>query len=188
VPQTFPMKPINGIAVGSFLAPSVQSEFTFPSSLREEILSIAPRYELDVRNFRTPDKDWLVQQLWDMTEMRFKALNHMMDHYEWDYFMWVEMGVDRIHHGLWSYMDPGHRRYQPGNKFENTIREYYKMIDTQLHTMLSKIDDNTVVLVVSDRQENGWWHRDQRGLWRNGYLVLKKTRRKIRSTRMATAS
>lgn len=174
VPQTFPMKPVNGIAVASFLAPSVESEFTFPHELRDEILSVAPNYALDVKNFRTPDKDWLVQQIWDMTEMRFKALNHMMENHPWDYFMWVEMGVDRIHHGLWSYMDPGHRRYQPGNKFESTIREYYKLIDAQLAHMLSKIDDNTMVLVVSDhggkKMDGGVAINEW--LWRNGYLVL----------------
>lgn len=174
VPQTFPVRPVNGLTVASFLAPSVESEFTFPQALREEILSAAPRYELDVRNFRTPDKDWLVQQIWDMTEMRFKALNHLMENHEWDYFMWVEMGVDRIHHGLWSYMDPAHRRHEPGNKFQNTIREYYKLIDAQLYQMLSRIDDDTVVLVVSDhggkKMDGGIAINEW--LWRNGYLVL----------------
>jgi predicted AlkP superfamily phosphohydrolase/phosphomutase len=132
---------------------------------------------VDVANFRTPDKDWLIQQIWDMTEMRFKALNHMMDHYDWDYFMWVEMGVDRVHHGLWSYMDPGHRRHEPGNKYQDKIKEYYKLIDTQLASMLSKIDDNTMVLVVSDHggkkmdggiAVNEW-------LWREGYLALEES-------------
>src|SRR5687768_3755276 len=103
VPQTFPMKPVNGVSIGDFLAPSSQSDFTYPSELREKLLSLAPRYEVDVRNFRTPDKDWLVQQIWDMTEQRFEALNWLMESQPWDYFMWVEMGVDRIHHGLWSY-------------------------------------------------------------------------------------
>jgi predicted AlkP superfamily phosphohydrolase/phosphomutase len=173
VPQTFPMKPVNGTTIGSFLAPSVESEFTYPPELREKVLSIAPRYELDVRNFRTPDKDWLVQQIWDMTEQRFEVLNYLMEQ-PWDYFMWVEMGVDRIHHGLWSYMDPGHRRYTPNNPYENKIREYYKLIDAQLAKMLSRIDDDTMVMVVSDHggkkmdggiAVNEW-------LCRNGYLTL----------------
>jgi predicted AlkP superfamily phosphohydrolase/phosphomutase len=177
VPGTFPVKPVNGITTACFLAPSVESEFTFPHELREEILTVAPRYAVDVANFRTPDKDWLIQQIWDMTEMRFKALNHMMDHYDWDYFMWVEMGVDRVHHGLWSYMDPGHRRHEPGNKYQDKIKEYYKLIDTQLASMLSKIDDNTMVLVVSDHggkkmdggiAVNEW-------LWREGYLALEES-------------
>ncbi len=176
VPQTFPIRPVNGVVISSFLTPSLESGFTYPSSLAEQILAVAPRYELDVRNFRTPDKDWLIRQLWDMTEMRFAAINYLMETQPWDFFMWVEMGVDRIHHGLWSFMDPGHRRYVPGNPYEGKILEYYKLIDAQMAHMLSKIDDRTIVLVVSDhgakKMEGGICVNEW--LWRNGYLALKE--------------
>lgn len=176
VPQTFPVRPINGALITDFLTPTLESGFTFPTELSEKILSLAPRYQVDVKNFRTPDKDWLLQQIWDMTEMRFSALNYLMDKQPWDFFMWVEMGVDRIHHGMWSFMDHGHRRYQPGNKYENAIKDYYKLIDAQLARMLDKIDDNTIVLVVSDhggqKMEGGLCVNEW--LWRNGYLVLKE--------------
>lgn len=172
VPQTFPIKPVNGVTISGFLTPTLESGFTYPAELGEKILSVAPRYEVDVQNFRTPDKDWLLQQLWDMTEMRFAALNYLMETATWDYFMWVEMGVDRIHHGMWSYMDPGHRKFEPGNRFQNKIKEYYQLIDAQLATMLDRIDDNTVVLVLSDhggkRMDGGICINEW--LWRNGYL------------------
>lgn len=176
VPQTFPVKPVNGVTIASFLAPSVDAGLTWPRELVDKVLSLAPRYQVDVPNFRTPDKDWLLQQIWDMTEMRFEVLNHIMASEPWDYFMWVEMGVDRIHHGMWSYMDPGHRRYEAGNKYEQAIKDYYKLIDGQLATMLSRIDDDTMVLVVSDhggkKMDGGICINEW--LWRNGYLVLKE--------------
>ncbi len=176
VPQTFPLKPVNGKTVACFLTPTLEGGFTWPQSLAEKVLSLAPRYQVDVPNFRTPDKDWLLQQIWDMTEMRFEVLNYLQENEPWDYFMWVEMGVDRIHHGLWSFMDPGHRRYEPGNKYESAIKEYYKLIDAQLARMLSKIDDDTVVLVVSDhggkKMDGGICVNEW--LWRNGYLALKE--------------
>jgi predicted AlkP superfamily phosphohydrolase/phosphomutase len=175
VPQTFPNRPVNGASVACFLTPSVESQFTWPAELREKVLALAPSYAVDVPNFRTPDKDWLLQQIWDMTEMRFRVLNHMMEAEPWDYFMWVEMGVDRIHHGMWSYMDPGHRRYEAGNKYENAIKDYYKLIDGQLAQMLARIDDDTMVLVVSDhggkKMDGGICVNEW--LWRNGYLHLK---------------
>ncbi len=175
VPQTFPIKPVNGVCVSSFLTPSLESGFTYPAEMAEKLLSVAPRYQVDVRNFRTPDKDWLLKQLWDMTEMRFAVLNHLMETQPWDYFMWVEMGVDRIHHGMWSFMDSQHRKYEPGNQYEDSIKEYYQLIDAQMARMLDKIDDNTMVLVVSDhggkKMDGGICINEW--LWRNGYLVLK---------------
>ncbi len=176
VPQTFPAKPVNGVCVTCFLTPTLESGFTYPAALADKLLSLAPRYQVDVKNFRTPDKEWLLQQIWDMTEMRFEVLNYLMETQPWDYFMWVEMGVDRIHHGMWSYMDPAHRKYEPGNKYEYSIREYYKLIDAQLARMLDKIDDNTVVLVVSDhggkKMDGGICINEW--LWRNGYLAFKE--------------
>jgi predicted AlkP superfamily phosphohydrolase/phosphomutase len=176
VPQTFPIKPVNGVLISSFLTPSLESGFTYPGELAQKVLSLAPRYEVDVRNFRTPDKDWLLRQLWDMTEMRFEVLNYLQENQPWDYFMWVEMGVDRIHHGMWSFMDHGHRRFEPGNKYEDSIKEYYKMIDAQMARMLNKIDDNTMVLVVSDhggkKMDGGICVNEW--LWRNGYLALRE--------------
>lgn len=176
VPQTFPIKPVNGTTIASFLTPTLESGFTWPEELGKKVLSLAPNYQVDVRNFRTPDKDWLLQQIWDMTEARFDVLNYLMENEPWDYFMWVEMGVDRIHHGMWSFMDPGHRRYEAGNKYENSIKDYYKLIDAQLQRMLSKIDDDTIVLVVSDhggkKMDGGICINEW--LWRNGYLALKE--------------
>jgi predicted AlkP superfamily phosphohydrolase/phosphomutase len=90
--------------------------------------------------------------------------------------MWVEMGVDRMHHGMWSFMDPAHRRYEAGNKYENSIKDYYKLIDAQLAKMLGRLDDDTIVLVVSDhggkKMEGGVCVNEW--LWRNSYLFFEE--------------
>jgi predicted AlkP superfamily phosphohydrolase/phosphomutase len=178
VPQTYPVKPINGHLISSFLTPTVQKQYTHPNELRYEIDRVlaGQEYEVDVRNFRTEDKDNLLQQIYEMTEKRFKVLNYLIREKPWDFFMFVEMGVDRIHHGFWKYHDPEHHQYEPGNKYENAIKEYYQYIDREVAGLLETVDDNTVVLVVSDhgakRMDGGfclnqWLHRE-------GYLVFKE--------------
>jgi predicted AlkP superfamily phosphohydrolase/phosphomutase len=69
----------------------------------------------------------------------------------WDFFMLVEMGVDRIHHGFWSYMDAAHSKYQPGNPFDHAIRDYYRFVDGEVGELIAPAPSDTVVLVVSDR-------------------------------------
>jgi predicted AlkP superfamily phosphohydrolase/phosphomutase len=60
------------------------------------------------------------------------------------------MGIDRIYHGFWKYMDKTHRKYVAGNKYENSIKEYHQYIDKRIGELLQRLDDDTVVLVVSD--------------------------------------
>ena len=64
--------------------------------------------------------------------------------------MMVEMGVDRIQHGFWSYCDPAHRKYRRGNSFELSIKDYYRYLDGEIGELLSLVPRDTAVLVVSD--------------------------------------
>jgi predicted AlkP superfamily phosphohydrolase/phosphomutase len=104
-----------------------------------------------VKGFRTENKRWLLDQIYDMTEKRFKVVRHLLTTKPWDLFFMVEMGIDRVHHGFWSFMDASHHRYEPGNEFENAIFDYYKYTDDQIGTLLECMDlDKTAVWVVSD--------------------------------------
>jgi predicted AlkP superfamily phosphohydrolase/phosphomutase len=178
VPQTYPVQPVNGYLVSDFLTPSIQSQYTYPNEFRHEIdrLLGGREYDVDVRQFRTSDKSFLLKQIYEMTEKHFIVLNHLLKTRPWDFSMFVEMGVDRIHHGLWSYMDPAHPKHAPGNPYQNAIKEYYQTVDRELGAMLSALDDDTAVLVVSDHGAqtmdggiciNEWLRRE-------GFLVLKE--------------
>jgi predicted AlkP superfamily phosphohydrolase/phosphomutase len=175
VPQTYPVKPVNGCLISCFLTPSIQSEFAFPPSLKEEVLRIAPDYDFDVKQFRTEDKDWLHRQMIEMTDKHFKVVDYLLETKPWDFFMTMEIGVDRVHHGFWSFHDPQHFRYQPGNPYEHVIHDYYVKIDRKIGEWLKKIGPQTTVLVVSDhgakRMEGGICINEW--FWRNGYLAFK---------------
>jgi len=152
VPQTWPVRPLNGVCISCFLTPP-GAEYTYPKALAgklDELLGEPGGYMVDVHGFRTDDKPWLLGQIYQMTERRFKTLHYLLDTEPWDFFMAVEMGVDRIHHGLWSTMDPAHPAHVPGNPLENAIHDYYVYLDGEIGKLLARLDDDTVVLVVSD--------------------------------------
>ncbi len=155
VPQTYPVKPINGFLISSFLTPSTTNpkvQWTHPASLRTEVESLlAPEvYDVDVPQYRTDDKAFLLKQIYEMTEKRFRVLRYLMDEKPWDFFMFVEMGVDRIHHGLWAHHDPEHRKHNPDSPFVNAIWEYYLYLDKEIGTLLERIPPETHIIVVSD--------------------------------------
>jgi predicted AlkP superfamily phosphohydrolase/phosphomutase len=175
VPQTYPPRPILGEMVTCFLTPSTQNEYTYPPSLKEEIEKVCGGYILDVENFRSDDKQAILDQILEMTRRRFQVAKHLITYHPWDYFMMVEMGVDRIHHGFWKYFDKEHPKYESRNPFENAIREYYRYVDQEVGEILSLLGNDCVVMVVSDhgakRMEGGVCFNEW--LMQNGYLRLK---------------
>ena len=42
----------------------------------------------------------------NMTEQRFTVARHLLETRDWDFFVMVEIGVDRIHHAFWRWTDP----------------------------------------------------------------------------------
>ena len=151
VPQSYPPKPINGIVVGCFLTPDKNSVYTYPEEIAKEIDSIAEGdYIIDVKDFRTDDKSKLLEQIYVMTRRRFAVVSNWVKSKDWDFFMFVEMGVDRIHHGFWRYHDVNHRLYEKGHEFEFAIRDYYIYLDREIGKVLEILPPDTMILVVSD--------------------------------------
>jgi predicted AlkP superfamily phosphohydrolase/phosphomutase len=177
VPQTFPIvHPPRGCQITCFLTPSTESRYTHPAELAEELRGLVGEYMLDVKDFRTDDKERLLKQIHAMAEQRFKVCRHLLTTRPWNLFWMVDMGVDRIQHGFWQYMDREHHRYQPGNPFEHAIHDYYVLIDRQIGELLEVLDlEQTAVWVVSDhgakRMDGGLCLNDW--LIRERYLTLK---------------
>lgn len=176
VPQTYPPKPVNGNLVGCFLTPSIDTDYTYPSSLKDEIRENIGEYILDVKDFRTDDKRYLIEQINKMTDVRFKTAQYLLDNKPWDFFMMVDMGPDRFHHGMWKFHDKNHINYPGETEYKNCIRDYYIYLDKKIGELLVSVDkDKTAVFVVSDHgakgMEGGFCFNDW--LINEGYLVLK---------------
>lgn len=175
VPQTYPVRPINGSLVSDFLTPGSDASFTYPAILKAEVLKLYPDYKFDVLNFRSENKERLLQDLLDMTAMQTGLVKNLMKTRVWDFFMYVNIGVDRLHHGFWHFHDPSHRLYTPGNPYESVIRDYYRQMDAFAAELLTIAGDDTAVLVVSDhgvsRMDGGICINEW--LWQNGWLAFK---------------
>jgi predicted AlkP superfamily phosphohydrolase/phosphomutase len=100
---------------------------------------------------------------------------------DWDYFQFVEIGLDRVHHGFWKHHDPKHRQHDPNSPFKSVVRDYYKYLDGEIGSLLELIDDDTGVLVVSDhgaqRLDGGFCVNQW--LYREGLLALKEPPDKV---------
>jgi predicted AlkP superfamily phosphohydrolase/phosphomutase len=173
LPPSYPVEPINGHIISGFMTPDTNRQFTHPPELKHEVKGLVG---VDVV-FRTDEKDQVLEQIYEMTEMRFKVIRYLLETKEWDLFFFVEIGLDRLQHGFWKYHDPAHHLHEPGNRFQSAIKDYYEYLDEEIGKLLEIVDDDTIVFVVSDHGAkamkgcfcvNEW-------LIEQGYLILRKS-------------
>lgn len=175
VPQTYPIRPLNGHLISDFLTPSTESAFTYPAMFKAEVLTTAPQYPFDVRDFRKVERAELLQHLIDLTEIQYQVVEKFIKEKAWNFAIHVNIGLDRIHHAFWRYHDAAHRLHEPTSPFIHAIRDYYKLCDYYAGRLIEAAGDDTNILVVSDhgvkRMDGGFCINEW--LWRNGWLALK---------------
>ncbi len=149
IPPTYPIQPINGYLVSGFITPDIDSDYTYPKELKDEIKNNIGRYILDA-NFRVEDKGILLKEIYEMTKIQFKTIKYLIAKKEWDYFQFVIIGLDRFHHAFWKYYDKEHPKYEPGNKYGEEMKKYYQYLDQEIGEILNLLDENTIIMIVSD--------------------------------------
>jgi predicted AlkP superfamily phosphohydrolase/phosphomutase len=86
--------------------------------------------------------------------------------------------TDRVQHMFWRYLEDGHPAAKgvPQEKHPPVIQELYTRMDALIGRVMKQVDDDTLLLVISDHgfksfarcmNLNAWLHQ-------NGYLALKE--------------
>ena len=174
VPPIFLPRRIAGISIGCSLTsdPAVD-EITFPEGLRDAIRELMGDYAADV-NLAGQSQDELRERIFDMNRKHWEAVRWLLREQEWDYFHFVDAGLDRVQRAFWRYFDPQHPQYQPGNPYQEVISDYHLWLDEQVGSVLELLDAETVLLLVSTngaRALDGGFAINQ-WLQREGLLVL----------------
>jgi len=71
---------------------------------------------------------------------------------EWDIFFCYSSALDAIQHYFWDLCEDD--KMQP-NPFSNTIKEFYMLYDSMVGKLISSINDNTTVIILSDHGHTG---------------------------------
>ena len=180
VPLSYPVNPIDGVMVSGFLTPDVNGRCTYPESVKEKIKQMKdPELFFDVAGGLASHKgleiDSLIEKTYKMTDMQIKLLKELIKE-DWDLFLGVMIGSDRLQHMLWRHFDETHRRFIKDSKYKDELKNYYIYLDKKLGEILKLLDNDTIIIIVSDhgmvKQEgkisiNNWLIKD-------GYLKLKE--------------
>lgn len=152
VPMTNAEK-VNGFIIPGFLS---KTEGTpYPDTVKTKVqrkLGIK-RLEGDVETeilSKVEDKPNLFfERVNKITDQTAKVSQYLFQEEDWDFFMAVFMGTDRIQHFFWRYVDQAHPRYEK-NQFTQLVKEYYIKIDGIVKSFLDSTDEDTLMIVISD--------------------------------------
>lgn len=156
MPMTYPPDPIDGLVVTGIDTPGLESQFTYPPELRDEVFRVVPDYVLDVRSWLVTAvgerRAHLLDDILRMVDSRKRLALHLMGTQPWDLFAVVFTATDRAQHFFWRFLDPAHPLYDPTEapKYQDAILRVYRQIDRALGEMLACCGEETTVVIMSD--------------------------------------
>ena len=163
--MTYPIEDgIDGVVIGGMMSPGIAVK---PAKYKPWLEKQG--YITEGKGFLNTEKDEFLESLYETTDRRIEASIKLMDEEpDWDFFMVLISGTDRIQHYMWGDMmdkDP---------KFGKAIEDYYIHCDKLIGEMLEKAGPDTNVILLSD---HGFGRQSKKvhinhWLIENGFLKL----------------
>lgn len=151
VPVTYPPERVNGFMVSGFMTPYTARDFTYPSNLLEELKNEIGEYKIypDITYSEKKEHEFM-EAMQKILEMRTKTTIYLMNRYKWDFFITIFFETDLVLHQLWHYIDKTHPWHNHKNEDKNPILKYLKEVDRGIQDILNGVDEDTIVMIVSD--------------------------------------
>lgn len=175
VPMTYPPKPVNGVLISGFPAPS--KGFAYPPEVERWLKREGYRVEAKVE-YEEGREESFIRAIRDLTKKRAEVGLKLMARYDWDFFAIVFSGTDRLQHALWRFLDDEHPRHDAARaaEYRQVIFDYYNELDRIIGKFVSEAGSDAYTIIMSDHgfgplhkfiHVNEW-------LIRLGFLKLKK--------------
>ncbi|MBN1579650.1 MAG: alkaline phosphatase family protein [Anaerolineae bacterium] len=173
-PMTYPTWPVNGEMVAGYPTPDRQKAFTYPPELAEQI---GQTTLLSNDGIRGAGVDGELQDAHFQMGVITRYATGAIRSNRFDLISVVSNISDGFQHRFWKYYDPSHPCYtaQDGDRWGDTIEQGYRMLDEMVGALLSDLDDEWVVCVVSDHgagPRSPWQFNTNAWLRKQGWLRL----------------
>lgn len=205
LPMSYPATPIHGTMITGMMTPLTDNaKSDFPEGTLAGLKSAGIDYVIDPKFQEAKDLDAtdmfrqrqeaglaFVKTLSEITRQRMRVVHHLLDTKEWELFIAVITGTDRLQHLHWNAL------LSPSGKLgDRNLLEYYTLVDEEIGRLVERLDREDTLLIASDHgfarlhgemSANTWLHRKgfiQKREARNNLLVaVKNILKKIGLTR-----
>ena len=163
VPSTYPAAPLNGLLIAGFVALDL-NKAVYPQSLVEKLEQLDYRIDVDSKKAHQ-SMELFLRDLNRTLESRIAAYEYLWDEVgfdtlgfdtpsatqpkatqpkDWNTFMLVFTGTDRLGHFLWdAYEDESHR-------FHSDFLNHFRRIDEALGDINDRLKDYDLLIILSD--------------------------------------
>ena len=107
---------------------------------------------------------------------RAQVILQRLDTKQWDLLVGVIESTDRVQHMMWRLIDPTHPMYDKAlaAKFGDSIERVYRKCDEFIGEVMSRVDETTPILIVSDHGFHSFRESVNLNTWlvREGFMTL----------------
>jgi predicted AlkP superfamily phosphohydrolase/phosphomutase len=152
VPMTYPPENVNGFIICGLGTPSSDSNFIYPENLREKLLQDFGFKLQSTEIYMKNNEDNFLADLEQTEHKKEYVTRYLMKENDWDFFMVVFSMTDIVQHFFWKYMDEMHPAHDvnESEKYKNAILNCYQLMDEIIGNIISDMDEDTTVIIMSD--------------------------------------
>lgn len=142
LPFTYPVKPMNGSIISGFVSPDI-NRAVYPQELLQKVKTMGYRIDVDAGKARK-SKDLFLDDLFAVHDVRVRVYRELWMQGEWDTFMIVFTGTDRLGHFLWAEYENRIEPYYP------RFVEYFRKIDAEIGWIAEHLREQDILIMMSD--------------------------------------
>ncbi len=148
---TYPPTELNGFLIAGRETPSEDMPYTYPEGLKDEILSIEPEYCVELHKQISRTRHFL-KQVVKQLRIQEKINRYLLEKYPCDFSLSFFAIPDVINHVFWQHIDSAHPNFniKEHRKFYPLIEECFVELDSIVGERLKMIDDDTILMIMSD--------------------------------------
>ncbi|MBI5233913.1 MAG: alkaline phosphatase family protein [Deltaproteobacteria bacterium] len=153
VPFTYPAEDVKGALISGLDAPGIDSDFTYPDDLYDEIVRNVGRYDLRGTFPIGKTKSWYrVERLEAVIQNRIDTARYLMKTRDWDFFMMVFGSTDHVQHMFWRYMEDKEKGVDTPDvlAYGDIIPHTYRLVDAAIGEITKEAGSDVDVILMSD--------------------------------------
>jgi len=149
VPVTYPPKEINGCLISGMFTPSTHVDYTYPSTLKEELGKAGIQYKINIKEPIAADKGSaeFFKDLYNVTENRYLAAKYLISNKKWDFFTVVFTGIDRLQHRFMDSIVPGRGK---NDSIGREVDKYFRYLDERIGNLMQLAGKDANIVFLSD--------------------------------------